>query len=250
MRVLIVEDDKALALFLKHGLLTDGHHVQLVGDGATALEAYKAQAFDLIILDLNLPVKDGEQVLLEIRQLDAELPVLILTGRQELETRVRCIDHGADDLMLKPFSLSELRARSRALLRRRRDAKLMLRAADLEVDRLTHCVKRAERGINLTNKEFALLEYLMLNSGHCISRAELLDAVWNLEPAQTTNIVDVYINYLRRKLGDAAGDSLIRTVRGRGYVIPSAMELLQDSKAHGCSAAPQPNAMETLGFVC
>ena len=221
MRLLIAEDDMALGLFLRRNLEADGHHVRLVHDGAEAVEAYSAEPPDLTILDLNLPVKDGEQVLDEVRRLDANSPLLVLTGRQEVNTRVRCLDHGADDLMLKPFSFSELRARCRALLRRRSEAKLRLRAGDLEVNRLDHSVTRGGRDINLTNKEFALLEYLILNRGHCLSRLELLEAVWNLEPAQTTNIVDVYINYLRRKLGDSPPGLLICTVRGRGYMMPS-----------------------------
>jgi DNA-binding response OmpR family regulator len=176
---------------------------------------------DLTILDLNLPVKDGEQVLREVRAMDTDLPILILTARQEVDTRVRCLDLGADDLMLKPFSLHELRARCRALLRRKREARLQLRAGDLELDRLDHTARRGKEAIVLTNKEFALLEHLMMNRGQCVSRVELLDAVWNLEPAQTTNIVDVYVNYLRRKLKDPPPGQLIRTVRGQGYLVPA-----------------------------
>ena len=175
---------------------------------------------DLTILDLNMPVKDGEQVLEEVRLLDADLPVLVLTARQEVDTRVRCLDRGADDLMTKPFSLHELRARCRALLRRKRETRLQLRAGDLELDRLDHTARRGGRTIELTNKEFALLEHLMLNRGQCVSRVELLDSVWNMEPAQTTNIVDVYVNYLRRKLEDPPPGQLIRTVRGHGYMVP------------------------------
>jgi DNA-binding response OmpR family regulator len=127
--------------------------------------------------------------------------------------------------MVKPFSLHELRARCRALLRRKREAKLMLRAGDLELDRLDHTAKRAGEPITLTNKEFALMEHLMLHRGQCVSRVELLDAVWNMEPAQTTNIVDVYVNYLRRKLKDPPPGFLLRTVRGQGYLVPSETEM-------------------------
>ena len=225
MRLMIVEDDRALVMFLTRGLESDGHRVSSAGDGATAIEAIRSEVPDLTILDLNLPVIDGEQVLEQIRLFDPQLPVLVLTGRQEVEARVRCLDLGADDLMVKPFSLHELRARCRALLRRKREAKLLLRVGDLEVDRLDHTVRRAGRTISLTNKEFALLEHLMLNRGLCISRVELLDAVWNMEPAQTTNIVDVYVNYLRRKLEDPPPGLLLRTVRGQGYIIPAEAEL-------------------------
>lgn len=220
MRLLIAEDDKALGLFLSRGLEADGHRVRMAYDGGAAVEAFRQDLPDLTILDLNMPVKDGEQVLEEVRSLDADLPVLVLTARQEVDTRVRCLDRGADDLMIKPFSLHELRARCRALLRRKREARLQLKAGDLELDRLEHSARRAGRTIPLTNKEFALLEHLMLNRGQCVSRVELLDSVWNLEPAQTTNIVDVYVNYLRRKLNDPPPGQLIRTVRRQGYVIP------------------------------
>src|SRR5580698_7092148 len=225
MRLLIAEDDKALGLFLSRGLEADGHRVRLTFDGGEAVEAFREEMPDLTILDLNLPVKDGEHVLAEVRATDADLPILVLTARQEVETRVRCLDLGADDLMTKPFSLHELRARCRALMRRKREARLLLRAGDLEIDRMEHTVRRAGEHIQLTNKEFALLEQLMLNRGQCVSRVELLDTVWNMEPAQTTNIVDVYVNYLRRKLKDPPPGLLIRTVRGQGYLVPSEAEM-------------------------
>jgi DNA-binding response OmpR family regulator len=220
MRLLIAEDDHALGHFLQRGLEADGYRVRLASDGLTAIQAFREESPDLTVLDLNMPVKDGEQVLGEIRALDGDLPVLVLTGRHEVETRVRCLDHGADDLMLKPFSLYELRARVRALLRRKRETRLILRGGDVELSRLDHSVTRAGHRVELTNKEFALLEYLLLNRGHCVSRVELLDSVWKMEPAQTTNIVDVYINYLRRKLDDPAPGKIIRTVRGQGYTAP------------------------------
>jgi DNA-binding response OmpR family regulator len=225
MRLLIAEDDRALAMFLARGLEGDGHRVRCAGDGAEAVAAFLEELPDLTILDLSLPVMDGEQALREMRAVDPQLPVLVLTGRQEVETRIRCLDLGADDLMLKPFSLYELRARCRALLRRKREAKLTLRVGDLELDRLDHTVKRAGEPILLTNKEFALMEHLMMHRGQCVSRVELLDAVWNMEPAQTTNIVDVYVNYLRRKLKDPPPGYLLRTVRGQGYIVPTDIEL-------------------------
>jgi len=225
MRLLIAEDDKALGLFLSRGLEADGHRIHLAYDGGAAVEAFRQEMPDLTILDLNMPVKDGEQVLDEIRLMDASLPVLVLTGRQEVDARVRCLDHGADDLMIKPFSLHELRARCRALLRRKRETRLQLRAGDLELDRLEHTAHRGGRRIVLTNKEFALLEHLMLNRGECVSRVDLLDSVWNMETTQTTNIVDVYVNYLRRKLEDPPPGRVIRTVRGQGYMVPPESEL-------------------------
>lgn len=242
MRLLIAEDDKALGLFLHRGLEVEGHCVRVVNDGAEAITAFRNEMPDLTILDLNLPVKDGEEVLDEIRLLSPDLPVLILTGRHELETRVRCLDRGADDLMLKPFSLSELRARCRALLRRKSETRLMLRAGDLELNRLDRSVTRSGRGIELTNKEFALLEHLMLNRGRSISRLELLEMVWKMEPSQTTNIVDVYVNYLRHKLEDMPPATFIRTVRGKGYMIPFESEIgarptpISDRAFEPCSA--------------
>ena len=219
MRLLIAEDDTALASFLQRALEADGHRVHLAYDGEAAVQAFREELPGLTILDLNLPIRSGEEVLREIRLLDADLPVLVLTARQEVETRIQCFDLGADDFVLKPFSLSELRARVRALLRRKGEVLLRLRAGDIEVNRLDHSVLRGGHAVGLTNKEFALVEYLLLNRGRCVSRVELLDSVWKMEPAQTTNIVDVYINYLRRKLQDPPPGKLIRTVRGQGYMV-------------------------------
>jgi DNA-binding response OmpR family regulator len=224
MRLLIAEDDRALGLFLQHGLEGDGHRVRLVRDGSEAVQVFKAEIPDLTILDLNLPKKDGECALGEMRMFDAEAPVLVLTGRQELETRVRCLERGADDVMLKPFSFVELRARCRILLRRKSDVKMLLRTFDIEINRMDRSVKRSGQSVALTNTEFSFLEQLMLNRGHCVSRSELLHTVWKPESAQATNIVDVYVNYLRRKLHDRPPASVIRTVRGSGYMIPLAME--------------------------
>lgn len=224
MRLLIAEDDRALGTFLQRGMEADGHRVALSTDGAEAVAVFRQQMPDLTILDLNLPVLDGEQVLAQVRAFDPALPILILTARTEIETRVRCLDAGADDLMVKPFSLYELRARCRALLRRRKEARLLLRVGDLELNRLDHTAHLDGRLIELTNKEFGLLEMLMLHSGRCVSRVELLDAVWHMEPTQTTNIVDVYVNYLRRKLHDAPPGTLIRTVRGKGYCMVAGKE--------------------------
>jgi DNA-binding response OmpR family regulator len=243
MRLLIAEDDRALGLFLKRGLEADGYRAHLACDGAAAVEAFREDMPDLTILDLNLPVMDGEQVLKEMRALDTDLPVLVLTARQEVEARVQCLDGGADDLMTKPFSLHELRARCRALLRRKRETRLQLRAGDLELDRMEHVARRAGRTIELTNKEYALLEHLLLNRGQCVSRVELLESVWKLEPAQTTNIVDVYVNYLRRKLEDPPPGKLICTVRGQGYMAPPAGAL----QSPAVPAAPEARTVFVSG---
>jgi DNA-binding response OmpR family regulator len=219
LHLLIAEDDCALGAFLRKGFEMEGSQVMLVGDGQAAIDAFVAYAPDLMILDLNLPRKDGMEVLRFARSVNEELPILILTARSEMETKIRCLDIGADDCMLKPFSLQELRARCRALLRRRGARNLVLRYGDLELNRVDRSVKRAGEWIQLTNKEFALLECLLLSRGRSISRADLLEQVWEMNPTAATNVVDVYVNYLRRKLKDTGEVPLIQTVRGQGYAI-------------------------------
>ena len=219
MRLLIAEDDGALGTFLLRGLEADGYEVMLAFDGQTAADAFAAEMPDLMILDLNLPRKDGTEVLRCIRSLNEETPVLVLTARTEIQTRIRCLDLGADDCMSKPFSLQELRARCRALLRRRSGSGIILRCADIEMNRVERSVQRAGQPVQLTNKEFALLECLLLARGRSISRADLLARVWGMNPTAGTNVVDVYINYLRRKLNDSSTNPVIRTIRGQGYSI-------------------------------
>lgn len=219
MRVLIAEDDAALGLYLKRGLEAEGYMVKWVGDGQSAVDAFVEDAPDLTILDLNLPRKDGSDVLRFLRSSSDEHPILVLTARQELDTKIKCLDGGADDCMIKPFSLDELRARCRSLVRRRRDINLVLRCAGVELNRVDHTVKRDGRLISLTAKEYALLEYLLLQRGACVSRTKLLEQVWNMGSAAGTNVVDVYINYLRRKMQDSPSNSMIETVRGQGYRI-------------------------------
>jgi DNA-binding response OmpR family regulator len=223
MRMLIADDDSALGVFLQRGFEAEGYRVQLVRDGAAAAEAFRDQCPDITILDLNLPKKDGERALHEMRNQDADLPILILTGRQDLQSRVQCLERGADDFVVKPFSFFELRARCKTLLRRNRCYNnTLLRSGDLEVNRMDRSVKRGSESVVLTNKEFALLEQLMLHRGNCLSRLDLLQRVWKQESSQTTNIVDVYVNYLRRKLDDRPPGSIIRTLHGKGYMIPIA----------------------------
>lgn len=233
MRVLIVEDDAALGLFLKKGLSLEGHEVKLVGDGNAAVDLALEYQPDLMVLDLSLPHKDGLEVLEELRGRLEATSVLVLTGRNSIEDRVKCLDLGADDCLLKPFSYSELTARCRALLRRRDHfADATLRTGNLELNRMLHKVTREGRPVDLTVKEFALLEYLMQARGRTCSRSELLREVWQMSPDAGTNVVDVYVNYLRKKLcasrtaalmipgGSLGADRLIETVRGEGYAIP------------------------------
>lgn len=222
MRVLVVEDDSALGLFLKKGLELEGHQVVWVSDGDAALEQVESYRPDLMVLDLSLPRKDGTEILGEIHGRYDGMVVLVLTGRSGVEDRIKCLNLGADDCLLKPFSFHELAARCRALLRRReRFADPVLRHGDLELNRMERRIRRNGCEVELTAKEFSLLEYLMQRSGRCCSRGELLREVWQMAPDAETNVVDVYINYLRKKLGSGVAEgrdcSVILTVRGEGY---------------------------------
>jgi DNA-binding response OmpR family regulator len=220
MKVLIADNDEALGEFLKRELLAEVNEVRWARDGATAMHTLLDHVPDLIILDLNLPVKDGEQLLNEIRSIDTDVLILVLTARQDIDTRTRCLDCGADDFMGKPFSLRELRAKIRALKRRVFEKPVVLRVADVEINRMDHMVFRSGQPVELSNMEFTLLEHLMLNKGRCITRIEVLETVWKADPTKSTNIVDVYVNYLRGKLKDPKPAGLIRTIRGEGYMIP------------------------------
>jgi len=226
MRVLIVEDDQDLGPFLKKGVENEGHSTEWLLDPEAALEYAAENSPDLILLDLGIAGRDGLEVLTELRARGSDAVILVLTGRSDLQTRIQCLDAGADDCLLKPFSFLEFTARCRALLRRRwQGANSVLRHGELELQRIHHRVLYEGREINLTAKEFALLEYLMLHRGENVSRNELLSHVWKTEDNKGTNIVDVYINYLRRKLESTEGGSdkdLIQTVRGVGYRIGGA----------------------------
>ncbi|HET7441617.1 MAG TPA: response regulator transcription factor [Terriglobales bacterium] len=196
MRILIAEDDPALASFVRKGLEAEHYAVDVSGDGEQARGLASEFDFDLVLLDLNLPRLDGISILRDLRTRKASTPVLVLTGRSRVEDRVQCLDLGADDYLMKPFSFSELSARIRALLRRsRQSAETVLRIEDLKLDRVERRVERAGKNIELTSKEFALLEYLMRNAGRRITRAMIIEHVWNLSFDTATNVVDVYINY-------------------------------------------------------
>lgn len=225
MRVLIVEDDSSLGQFLQKRLVLEGHEVAWVGDGESALENAERSSPDLMVLDLGLPRRDGTEVLGLMQAHFPQTAVLVLSGRSDLQERVRCLDMGADDFMLKPFSFHELLARCRALLRRRdRFADPVLRFGGVELDRMARTVLYEDKPVRLTVREFKLMEFLILRKGESCTRAELLSHVWSGTPAAGTNIVDVYITYLRKKLVAAhpeaeAGLSVIETVRGTGYRI-------------------------------
>ena len=218
MRILIAEDDAALASFVRKGLEAEHHAVDVSGDGEQTRAMAAELDFDLVVLDLSLPHLDGVSILRFLRTRKPSLPILVLTGRTRIEDRVQCLDLGADDYLTKPFSFSELSARIRALMRRSHlPVESVLAVDDLKLDRVERRVERAGKRIELTSKEFALLEYLMRNAGRRITRAMIIEHVWNLSFDTCTNVVDVYVNYLRRKVDDGFGRRLIHTIRGVGY---------------------------------
>jgi DNA-binding response OmpR family regulator len=218
MRILVIEDDAALATYIRKGLESEHYAVDVALDGEQGARMASEVDYDLLVLDLNLPKLDGISVLRAVRPGKPGLPVLVLTARPRVEDRVYALESGADDCMNKPFSYSELSARVRALLRRGRPTvQSILQVADLQLDRVERKVQRAGRNIELTTKEFALLEYLMRNAGRRISRPMIIEHVWNISFDTSTNVVDVYINYLRKKVDEDAAQRLIHTIRGVGY---------------------------------
>jgi two-component system copper resistance phosphate regulon response regulator CusR len=220
MRLLIVEDDPKLAEFVARGLRAERFAVDIAVDGIEGQAALDSYAYDLLLLDLNLPRLDGATLLHRVRRGWPGLPVLVLTARDSTEDKVRHFEAGADDYLTKPFDFAELLVRVRALLRRvpveRHD---VLRLADLEVNRLTQQVRRGGQRVDLTGKEYAVLEYLLSSPGRVFSRTMILEHVWDQSFEGVTNIVDVYVRYLRRKLDDPYDLKLIHTVRGVGYTL-------------------------------
>lgn len=223
-RILIVEDDPLLAASLKRALGYEGHDITIAGDGLTALDLARHRPPDLILLDLMLPGMDGIEVCRRLRD-SSDLPILMLTARDGVADRVHGLDSGADDYLVKPFAHEELMARIRTLLRRQQPhAPVVLSCGDLLIDLEAHAVRRDSRAIDLTAQEFRLLEHFVRHRGRVLSRAQLLNAVWELETDTTSNVVDVYVRYLRRKLEVGQEVRLIHTVRGVGYVLRSPPE--------------------------
>jgi len=220
MKILVVEDDAPLAEFLNQRLQQDHFKVDVVSDGREARLRVDQGTYDLIMLDLGLPGEGGLEVLKHIREKTPELPVLIITGNAQVDARVKGLDAGADDYLAKPFSFAELAARVRALLRRgSRPVQVMFQVEDLELNCIDRTVTRAGKSLELTPKEFALLEFLMRHAGQPVSRTSIVEQVWQMKGETLTNVVDVYINYVRRKVDEGFSKPLIRTVRGVGYQI-------------------------------
>jgi len=221
MRILLVEDEEKVARFVERGLKAELYMIDVAGDGKTALYHLEHFSYELVILDLNLPDISGHEVLRCIRKDNRPLPVLILTARDSIADKVENFEQGADDYLTKPFSFTELVLRVRALLRRGQTLNRIdvLRVANLVLDRSAHQVRRNDKIIELTAKEFSLLEYFMVNSGRVLSRAMIVENVWDQSFEGLTNIVDVYVRQLRKKIDEGNQPKLLRTVRGVGYSI-------------------------------
>jgi two-component system response regulator MprA len=218
-RVLVVEDDEEIAQVLQRSLRLEGYEVKLAHDGEVALEIADAFNPDLVILDLGLPKLDGIEVAKRLRA-DDDVPILVLTARDAVESRVEGLDSGADDYLVKPFERQELLARLRAMLRRRPPrGSASVVVGDLSLNPDTHEVKRSERPVELTQREFELLEYLMRNERIVVPRQRLLEEVWGYDPFATTNTIEVFVSNLRRKLEAGGEDRLLHTIRGAGYVL-------------------------------
>jgi len=225
MRILIVEDEPKVAGFLKKGLEEENCSVRLAFDGQQGLELVQCSQFDVIVLDIMLPKVDGLTVLKIMRKQKIDTPVLLLTARDSIPDRVKGLRSGADDYLIKPFAFAELLARLHVLVRRKfGHVSELLRAADLEVNTFSHTVKRAEQSIKLTASEYRMLELLLKNKGHVLSRLDIEEYVWDINYDRDSNIVDVYINHLRKKIDDPFGKPLIKTVRGFGYKLEAADE--------------------------
>jgi len=220
MRILVVEDERKIASFIQRGLKEESYAVDVVHDGDKGLYMADINEYDLIILDIMLPGKDGIFICRELRKKKITTPILMLTARDAVEDKVQGLDMGADDYLTKPFAFNEFLARVRALLRRNGKTKsTQIKIADLELDQLTHKGKRAGKEISLTSKEYALLEYMMVNSNQVITRTMISEHVWNEDFDSFTNVIDVYVRYLRNKIDHGFNKKLIHTIRGTGYIL-------------------------------
>jgi len=220
MRLLIVEDDKKVGAFLERGLKEENYAVDVCRNGADSLYLAQVNPYDVVILDIMLPGKDGFSVCRELREKGILTPIIMLTAKDSLDDKILGLTEGADDYLTKPFSFEELLARIQALLRRSQDYKTKtLRVGDLEMDPVRRLVTRGDKKIMLTGKEYALLEYLMRNQGRVLSQSMIIEHVWDMDYEGASNIVNVYINHLRRKIDRDFSVKLIKTERGHGYQI-------------------------------
>jgi len=219
MRLLVIEDDLRVQSFIKRGLEDSGFAVDAAADGSDGLRLALVHRYDAIVLDLMLPGMDGLGVLKELRRSGLSTPVLILTARDEVEDRVRGLNAGADDYVPKPFAFAELLARVRTLLRRGKAQASVIEIADLRIDLIARKVGRGDRAIELTAKEFALLEYLARHAGEVVTRAMIAEHVWDMSFDSFSNVIDVYVRYLRRKIDEPFERKLIHTRRGVGYLL-------------------------------
>jgi len=219
VRILVIEDDRKVARFIEQGLEQEGYAVDVLHDGVDAGAQARLADYDAVVLDLMLPGRSGAQVLRDIRACKPSLPVLILSAKASIEERVAGLDAGADDYMAKPFALAELSARLRALLRRGLPHETTLRLADLEMDTVRRTVARAGRPIDLTPKEYALLEFLLRHSDRPVTRSLIVEHVWDIHFDSVSNVVEVHVNALRNKIDRGFARPLIHTIRGVGYIL-------------------------------
>ena len=217
MRILLVEDEDRIAAFMANGLSAEGHTIERAATASEALGMAFAHEYDLILLDLILPDGDGRQVLRDVRSRDCDVPILVITALGEIDDKVELLDLGADDYLVKPVAFAELAARVRAACRHGQQSARVLKSSQLELDTKTRIATQGERSVDLPSREFALLEDLMRHAGQVLTRQQILDAVWGFGFESASNIIDVYVGYLRRKLDEPGGSSVIETVRGAGY---------------------------------
>lgn len=225
MRILLVEDEPSAARMLAKGLREQSYAVDVAADGESALYQASINDYDLVVLDVMLPFKDGFEVCRELRGAGSTIPILMVTARESIHDRIEGLDTGADDYLTKPFDLHELFARVRALLRRGKALyPQVLEIADLKIDTRAHCVRRCDAHISLTAKEYALIEYLARRSGEVVTRAEISEHVWDRNFDAFSNLIEVYIQRLRKKIDDGHDQRLIRTLRGEGYMLTAGDE--------------------------
>lgn len=219
MKILVVEDDKTINSFVSKGLKEEGHVVSSAFDGKTGLDLASTGDFDFMILDIMLPKMDGLSICRTLRQQESQMPIIMLTAKDSVDNRIEGLDVGADDYLIKPFAFSELLARMRAVSRRKNgEGQTVLEVAGLQVDLVRHKVLYEDKELELTGREFTLLQHFMKRRSHVLSRTMIIESVWGYDFQAGTNIIDVYINFLRRKLRKLTGKDWIRTIRNRGYV--------------------------------